>query len=211
MHNVNHSTFEKSLSLLCRLLFVATLAATPTACRAQNASEQSQSPDTPVTQIPEEVQQNPSAPCLQPPPMVRWQDYQGPMAKVVGAFGRKVERKSVHPPHYKPGDVLCTFELKDKLKLFAQDFVDPFTILNIGFNAALDQAENSDPTLGQGAAGYGKRFAASSADQASGTFFKFVFFPTIFSQDPRYYRLGHGTTRERFTHALEHAFVTHQD
>src|SRR5579871_5732845 len=108
MHNVNQSTFEKAHRLLCRLLFVATLAATPAACRAQNASGQSQSPDTPVTQIPEEVQRNPAAPCLQPPPLVSWQDYQGPMAKVVGAFGRKVERKSVHPPHYKPGEILCT-------------------------------------------------------------------------------------------------------
>ena len=179
-------------------------------CRGQN-TESSQPPPAPAAPISEEVQKNPTAPCLQPPPLVRWQDYQGPMAKVVGAFGRKVERKSVHPPHYKPGDVLCTFKFTDKLRLFAEDLVDPFTILNIGFNAGLDQAENTDPTFGQGAAGYGKRFAASTADQASGNFFKFVLFPTIFSQDPRYYRLGHGAGGARFVHALEHAVVTHQN
>src|SRR5690348_8248856 len=41
----------------------------------------------------EQTQKNPYAPCIQPPPVVRWQDYQGPFAKVVGAFGRKLERK----------------------------------------------------------------------------------------------------------------------
>jgi len=46
----------------------------------------------------EETQPNATAPCLQPPPLVGWEDYQGPMRKVVGAFARKLERKAAHPP-----------------------------------------------------------------------------------------------------------------
>ncbi len=61
---------------------------------------------------------SPVASCIQPPPVVRWQDYQGPFAKVVGAFGRKLERKLAVSPHYKPGAKLCTLEIKDKFRLF---------------------------------------------------------------------------------------------
>ena|ERR1019366_8832797 len=71
------------------------------------------------------AQTNAATPCLEPPPMVRWEDYQGPLHKTVAAFTRKLERRTVHPTHYKPGTVLCSLELGDKFLLFAQDAVDP--------------------------------------------------------------------------------------
>lgn len=104
-------------------------------------------------------QETTAPPCIEPPPLIRWQDYNGPFAKTVGVFARKLERKSVHPPHYKPGAVLCTLETKDKFYLFVQDTFDPVTFLSVGFDAGLDQAQNSDRSFGQGAAGYGKRSA----------------------------------------------------
>jgi hypothetical protein len=122
--------------------------------------------------MPEKTQKNAAAPCVQPAPMVSWQDYDGKFKKIVGAFGRKLERKAVRPPHYKPGAVLCTLEPRDKFILSVQDTLDPITFLNAGFNAGLDQAENTDRAFGQGAAGYGKRFGANLADEASGGFFK---------------------------------------
>jgi hypothetical protein len=162
--------------------------------------------------IPEQVQANPVAPCVQPAPMVRWQDYDGKYAKTVGVFGRKLERRSAaHGLHYKPGAVLCTLEVRDKFKLFVADTMDPLTILSVGFNAGLAQAENSDPEFGQGALGYGKRFGASLADQASGYFFKDFAYPTLFSEDPRYYRLGRGSDQRRLLHAAEHAVVAHKE
>jgi hypothetical protein len=139
--------------------------------------------------------------------MVSWQDYEGPFAKVVGVFGRKLERKSVHPPHYKPGDVLCTLDLKDKFILFVQDTIDPVTFISAGFNAGISQAENDDPSFGQGAAGYGKRFGANLAGQASSDFFKDFAYPAIFSEDPRYYRLEQGGTGKRLFHAVSHSVV----
>jgi hypothetical protein len=161
--------------------------------------------------LPEQTQPNAAAPCEQPPPMVRWQDYNGKFAKIVGAVGRRVERKSVHPPHYKPGALLCTFEPKDKFWLFVQDTYDPLTFLNAGFNAGIGQAENTDPSFGQGAAGYGKRFGANYAGQISSEFFISFAYPAIFSEDPRYYRLAHGGGRRRLLHAIGHVFVAHKD
>lgn len=173
----------------------ASLQQTPTAPEAQ--AVQKQTPDGKTT-------------CLQPPPMVSWQDYEGPFAKVVGVFARKLERKEVHPPNYKPGAKLCTLEVKDKFFLFLQDTVDPVTFIGAAFNAGIGQAQNTDPSYGQGAAGYGKRVGFNLIDSAQGDFFLDFAYPTIFSEDPRYYRLGRGSTGRRFLHAVEHIVVAYR-
>jgi hypothetical protein len=154
---------------------------------------------------------NNSAPCIQPPPMVRIQDYNGPFQKTVGFFSGNLERKTVHTPHYKPGALLCSIELKDKFWLFVRDSYDPATIASIAFNASLSQAQDTDPSFGSGMAGYGKRFGASYADEASGRFFKDFAYPSLFSEDPRYYRLAHGRTLTRILHPIEHVVVAHTD
>jgi hypothetical protein len=159
----------------------------------------------------EQIQQNLTEPCVQPPPLVRWQDYHGKFAKIVGIVGRRVERKSVQPPHYKPEAVLCTLGVKDKFVLFVQDAYDPLAFLNAGFNAGIGQANNSDRSFGQGAEGYGKRFGANYAGQASSDFFIDFAYPTIFSEDPRYYRLAHGSGGRRLVHALGHVLVAHKE
>lgn len=158
----------------------------------------------------EVAQVNPQAPCVEPPPMVRWQDYQGPFDKTVGVFARKLERTSVHPPHYKPGELLCSLTTKGKFLLFVQETVDPVTFMGAAFSAGIDQAEDTDPSFGRGASGYSERFAAELADDASSEFFKEFAYPAIFSEDPRYYRLGHGSKR-RFAHAVEHVVIAHQE
>ncbi len=178
---------------------------------------QEEAPNPPVVVPPkamqqEETQQNPLAPCLQPPPMVSWEDYQGPFQKVVGTFARKLERKSAHAPHFKPGAVLCSLEIKDKFMLFVGDTLDPISFLSSGFNAATDQATDVDPTFGQGMAGYGRRFAARMvASDTTGRLLGDFIYPTIFGEDPRYYRLAHGTPHARLFHAMEHVVVAHPD
>lgn len=163
-----------------------------------------------VTTLPASIPLNPATHCIQPAPMVRWQDYQGPFAKVVGIFGRELERKSVHPLPYKSGTLLCTFTVKDKFILFLRDSADPLTFVDAGFDAGISQAEDNDPTFGQGAAGYADRFGAAMADQASSRFFKDFFYPSLFSEDPRYYRLGRGTTGGRLLHALGHSVIAYR-
>jgi hypothetical protein len=164
------------------------------------ASESSQSDQTSV-----------QLPCISPAPIVGWEDYEGPFAKVVGAFARKLELKSVHPPHYKPGAMMCTLALKDKFVLFVQDTFDPVTFLNVGFSAGIAQAEGSYPGFGQGAAGYGKRFGAGFTGQASAGFFKDFAYPAIFSEDPRYYRQEHGGGKRRLFHAFQHVFIAYRE
>ncbi len=158
----------------------------------------------------EETQKNASAPCVEPPPLLSLEAYDGPLKKTVGIFARKLERKSVRP-RYKPSAILCSLELKDKFVLFVLDSTDPVSFLDSGLNAGFAQAQDDDPMFGQGAAGYGRRFGASFTDQASSKFFTDFAFPTIFSEDPRYYRMGSGSGRSRFLHAVEHVLVAHHD
>jgi len=143
--------------------------------------------------------------------MVRLADYDGPLKKVVGTFARPLERKAVPSQHYKPNAKLCTLRLKDKFLLFVQDSFDPVTFLGTGFDAGMDQAENTAPSYGQGAEGYGRRFGAEFASQATSRFFKDFAYPFLFSEDPRYYRLAHGGGGRRLLHAVEHAVVAHRD
>jgi len=110
----------------------------------------------------------------------------------------------VRPLHYELGVPLCTLTVKDKFFMFVWNSADPLTFLTAGFNAGISQAENNDPTFGQEAGGYGKRYGAALADQASFQFFKVFAYPSLFSEDPRYYRLGRGTASERIFHAVGH-------
>jgi hypothetical protein len=153
---------------------------------------------------------DPNSPCVEPPPVVRLEDYDGPMKKTVGFFARTLERKAVHPPHYRPDVFLCSLGPRDKFVLFVEDSVDPVALLNAGFNAGLDQASNRDRAFGHGMEGYSKRFAAVTADQTSSKFFKDFAFPVMFAEDPRYYRMAHGPFRKRLLHAAAHSFVAYR-
>ena len=168
-------------------------------------------PPAATSNLPGQVVLNSAGQCVQPPPMVQLQDYIGPLHKIVGTFTRKLDRQSVRIPHYKAGLALCSLEIKDKFFLFLHDSVDPATVLAAGFNAGISQAENEDPSFGQGGEGYAKRLGASYTDQVQFAFFKEFAYPTIFSEDPRYYRIGQGPLRRRFLHAVEHSIVAYHD
>jgi hypothetical protein len=204
---VRHPTRFRGLASLAFLAAVAALASGVVCAQGPPVPPEQPSP----TPLQEEVTKNVTGSCVQPAPMVRLEDYDGPLKKVVGTFARPLERKSVHPPHYKPDAKLCTLKLKDKFLLFVQSSIDPVTFLAAGFNAGLDQAENMDPSYGQGAQGYGRRFGAELAGQVSSGFFSDFAYPWIFSEDPRYYRLAHGNAGKRLLHAVEHAVVAHRD
>jgi hypothetical protein len=178
--------------------------------RAQDTPPISPPPDAPK-QLPGQVVLNPTGQCVQPPPVVQLQDYNGPLHKVIGTFTQKLDRQSVRDPRYKHGTLLCSLEIKDKLFLFLRDSIDPATFLAAGFNAGISQANNNDPSFGQGGKGYATRLGASYTDQVQFRFFKEFTYPTIFSEDPRYYRMGQGPARRRLLHAVKHAVVAYND
>ena len=65
--------------------------------------------------------------------------------------------------------------------------------------------------LDKGQQATGTRFGVNMIDQAQSGFFKDFAYPTIFFEDPRYYRLGQGSTQRRFFHAVAHVVVAHHE
>jgi hypothetical protein len=170
---------------------------------AQEPPASSQAHPPPAQQVLEEkTSKNLVAPCMEPPPLVSLKDYNGPLNKVVGIFARALERKSVHPPHYKPGVVLCSLELKDKFSV-CPGLVGPGDISECcllgGYGPSFEHRSNVRARrrgLWQALRGEPRRSGAYSS---------------IFSEDPRYYRLAHGSVRKRFLHAAGHVFVAHRE
>src|ERR1700722_11298772 len=117
------ATRHKVLRAVLPVLLIAFLAwGGPS--QGQEAPDSAQQPVAAETPTNEEAVKNPQAPCLQPAPMLRWQDYKGPFNKIVGSFGRKLERKSTHAPHFKAGEILCSLDTKHKFLLFVEDTID---------------------------------------------------------------------------------------
>ena len=98
-----------------------------------------------------------------------------------------------------------------KFKVVARGTFDPIEYVYIGFLASISQAEDSEPGYGQGAQGYGKRFAAAFADNAIENFFTGAIFPSILKQDPRFYQSGHGSFGRRTEYAVSRIFITRSD
>jgi hypothetical protein len=99
----------------------------------------------------------------------------------------------------------------DKFKVVGRSLIDPSEFVLIGFVAGLGQASNSNPSYGQGAQGYGKRYATAYADNAIENFIASAALPSLLHQDPRYYQLGHGGFLRRTGHAISRVVMTRSD
>ena len=98
-----------------------------------------------------------------------------------------------------------------KFKLVALGAFDPVEFPYVGVLALIDQAENDDPSYGQGFGGYAKRYGAAFADTAIENFMVGGVFPSLLHQDPRYYQLGKGGFWRRAGHAALQIFITRSD
>src|ERR1700723_3757078 len=98
-----------------------------------------------------------------------------------------------------------------KFKTVGRGLIDPSEFVLQGFVAGLGQASNSNPSYGQGAQGYAKRYGTAYADNAIENFMASAVLPSVLHQDPRYYQLGHGGFKKRAGHALSRLLVTRAD
>jgi hypothetical protein len=77
--------------------------------------------------------------------------------------------------------------------------------------AGIGQAQDADPSYGQGAAGYAKRFGLAFADLTTENFMTTAIVPSLLHQDPRYYRMGKGNVLHRMGYSVSRIFVTRSD
>jgi hypothetical protein len=100
---------------------------------------------------------------------------------------------------------------KEKFKLGAEDAFDPFAFPLAGVLAGIAQAKNDDAAWGQGWKGFGKRYAAGFGDATIGSFMTTGVFPSVFRQDPRYFREAEGGFWHRSGYAMKRLFVIRSD
>jgi hypothetical protein len=100
---------------------------------------------------------------------------------------------------------------KEKFEISLRDSFDPGNFLVAGALAGIGQATNSTQSYGQGMAGYGRYFGSTFGDITIGNIMTTGVFPSVFHQDPRYFRRGTGSAWSRIGYAMSQVFVTHGD
>ncbi|MGH9514312.1 MAG: hypothetical protein ACRD3P_01365, partial [Terriglobales bacterium] len=109
------------------------------------------------------------------------------------------------------GAQLPALTTREKFRLAEDDSFDYSAFVWTGILAFQSWALNSDPELGQGAAGYGRYYWRGFADGVSGTYFTEAIVPALTHEDPRYYTMGTGGFLRRTEYALSRTFLTKTD
>ena len=100
---------------------------------------------------------------------------------------------------------------KHKFELAWKSTTDPVTLAAVAMVAGFAQAGDRWGAYGQGAEGYAKRFGATYADMAVGTYLGGAILPSLLKQDPRYFYKGTGTKRSRLFYALDSVVICKGD
>jgi hypothetical protein len=100
-----------------------------------------------------------------------------------------------------------------KMYIAFRDSTDLPVFLTTGALAGIYQWQDTNPSFGQGAAGYARRYGTSYGDLAIGNMLTVGVFPSAFGEDPRYFRRGEagGSKKRRFLYAASRIFVTRTD
>jgi len=98
-----------------------------------------------------------------------------------------------------------------KFELFANQSISPETMLISTFSAGFEQWRNSPAGFGQGAEGYGKRFGASMATNASSSFFGTFLAASVLRHDPRFFPQGHPTFWGSVKYSARRLVITRSD
>jgi hypothetical protein len=100
---------------------------------------------------------------------------------------------------------------KDKFKTAFLDSFDYSAIIFAAGQAGVAQLQDSYPEFRQGAAGYGRYFWHTFADQTDENLWVEGILPVAFRQDNRYYTLGHGGIFKRGFYSFSRIAVTRSD
>ena len=117
-------------------------------------------------------------------------------------------------PNYRTAEetgVYTPISTKRKLTIATKDTIDYPLFLLGGAFAGIAQLTDEHPTFGQGLKGFAHRYATAYADQAVGNYLTEGFLPVLFHEDPRYFRLGHGSIGHRTWYAATRIIVNKTD
>jgi hypothetical protein len=98
-----------------------------------------------------------------------------------------------------------------KFKIFVNQAISPAYILGSGVSAAINQANNSPSSTGQGWDAYGTRVGFSMARASSTSFFGTFVFASMFRQDPRFFPESHPSFFRAIKYSAERIVITRND
>jgi hypothetical protein len=101
--------------------------------------------------------------------------------------------------------------VKEKFKTGALDSFDYSSFIFVGIQAGISQATDAYPAFRQGAAGYGRYYWHTFADQTDENLWVEGILPSVLRQDSRYYTLGHGGFIKRGYYAVSRTLITRTD
>src|SRR3954454_2561691 len=101
--------------------------------------------------------------------------------------------------------------VKEKFKTAALESFDYSAVTFAAGQAGVAQALDSFPEFHQGAAGYGRYFWHTFADQTDENMWVQGILPVVLHQDSRYYTLGHGGFVKRGAYSFTRVLITRTD
>jgi hypothetical protein len=128
--------------------------------------------------------------------------------------GKQTKRILYIVPNFRAVDAgakLPPQSVKEKFKTGALDSFDYSAFIFVGIQAGISQATNSYPAFHQGAAGYGRYYWHTFADQTDENLWVEGILPVVLRQDSRYYTLGHGGFIKRGFYAVTRTVITRTD
>jgi hypothetical protein len=161
----------------------------------------------------------PDAPDPVLTPLVAAQSAAPPNARTVATDSASLQGKQTKRilgvvPNFRSvsvDDKLPPQSLQDKFMTTTLDSFDYSAFIFAGALAGISFAENSYPEFHQGAAGYGRYYWHTLADQAVENYNVEFIFPTLFKQDSRYYTLGRGGLVKRTYYSFSRVLITRTD
>jgi hypothetical protein len=98
-----------------------------------------------------------------------------------------------------------------KMRLAFRSSIDPMTFATGFLAAGYHESLDSNKGFGWGPEGYFELSGASYLDAFNGTIIGNGILPVILHQDPRYFRMGHGSTTHRLLFALSTSVICKHD
>jgi hypothetical protein len=117
-------------------------------------------------------------------------------------------------PNYRTAELANPFKpltAKQKMTIAAKDSFDGAVYPTALIMSVIYQAQDSNPSFGQGFKGYAQRAGTAFGDQMIGNMMTEGIMPAILHEDPRYFRIGEGTFKHRVWYAVTRTFVTVTD
>lgn len=98
-----------------------------------------------------------------------------------------------------------------KIRLAFRSQIDPYAFGLAAIVAGIGEAKDDDSGFEWGPSGYFERAGAAYLDAFDGAMIGNGFLPALLHQDPRYFRLGHGSFHHRFFYAVATSFICKHD